>query len=107
MCEATQWVHAAVSCHTRWINVQVEGSHAWIRWHPPVPAAASSRRRDWGPTTETLQVSLRTWIEHPPAVQVQGKCKQWCSPVPSGLESSHSSPNFFLCGPSVVQKLYN
>lgn len=107
MCEATQWVHAAVSCHTRWINVQVEGSHAWIRWHPPVPAAASSRRHDWGPTTEVLQVSLRTWIEHPPAVQVQGKCKQWCSPVPSGLESSHSSPNFFLCGPSVVQKLYN
>lgn len=60
-----------------------------------------------------LQVGQCTWIGLPPAIQVQGKCKQWCSPVPLVLKSSQllksscSSPTFSMWPLLfVLQKLF-
>lgn len=60
-------------------------------WHPPVPAESSSRRSGCIHATVVLQFGQRTWMELPPATQVQRRCKQWCSPVPLVLDCSLSN----------------
>lgn len=60
-------------------------------WHPPFPAESTCRRGGCINATVVLQFGQRTWMELLPATQVQGRCKQWCSPVPLVLDCSLSN----------------
>lgn len=90
------------SLPTHWINLWVEEPHVQALWIPPPPAGSSSERDDWGHATAALQVGQKTSIELLPIIQVQGRHKQWCSPVPLvlssslGSESSHGSSTFSM-----------
>lgn len=68
-------------------------------WCWPVPAGSGSQRRDRRCATTALQIDQRTWMELPPTILMQRKCKHYSS-VPGQflqlLESSPSSPTFSM-----------
>lgn len=96
------------------VNLWVEGPLVCMLWRPHV-SARSSPVTVAGDTLRHPADGAKNLDGVPTSCHVQGRCKQWRSPVPLGLDCSLSSQRAFmvsqpsLCGLSLlfVQKSFS
>lgn len=96
---SAQWVCKAGSCSTFW-SYNLMGSPLYTHYS----SFLLLLKLVPGGWLRMCYCGSTGWLENldslPLIIHVQEKCKQWCSPIPLVLESSHSSPAFsmwFLC----------